>query len=316
VAGPRWRNDLKRKSPGWPRNVLAAFLITAFQLFPLSAGWAEPPIGSTESRALPANKSRVLSPDPNRLNDRGDSATNNRSSLSLLAEAVEWKYFMNSGLRKICNDKSLVFLFGATPLRLDVRLITGLRAIDWRDLGSGICPAEPVRTWYISIRYPADPEAKRILDEHGLPHWIDISNAHLTAGATRFPTAPETRRTLPNGSAIEDITNLFEGTRGSRDRSIRAYLIVHPPQRNEIQPRAVVISCVGLLDRTPARGCTAHRYRVGPDLIIEYLFRPAGVHVPHSVWPSLPVREPDDFPALDLRVRAWISDIIVRRRAP
>lgn len=207
------------------------------------------------------------------------------------------------------------FVFGGTSLFVDLRLfsVPSLQQI-WARTNRN-CPTEPEHAQRGGgLFFYLGREIGRVKEERN----IQFTQLHLGGSGVdlsergEMPTDPLARRSFPDGSYVEDITE-HAAAWGVISIGSRAYRLQHAATPGRGLPPPIRMRCSDVPDRSAYvmhRTCST-TYRYGPDLGVRYEFavsRGDPLRQPPGT-PNASIAEPDGLLAFDARIRAWIDDL-------
>ena len=206
------------------------------------------------------------------------------------------------------------FVFRNTSLLMDPNWIGIASMSEVNAQTDGKCPEGKVKLYEITIYQPRPPAVRRFFVSRGLPNFIQIRAPHGgDPQRSEVYTTPSTRRHLPDGGYIEDVTDKYARNVLRKDliRTTRNYRLELPATPTDPEPMPFIVSCTGNPNEHPGRWCSTASFRYGSDIVMGYRFRQNRHDIASERWPTPDgsISEPDGFLAMAGRLREWLDEI-------
>jgi hypothetical protein len=221
------------------------------------------------------------------------------------AQIVNWRY------RKVCPAGHLTEIaIGKARIAVELRMLDGISLAPEQPVPTG-CPIGAIRAKQI-LFYALTPELVETYRRHGLrlTRLILADPDRRYGGPAEIPVSPDNRIQIEGIGFIEDITAVGKNPNGPDGKMYRLQPI---SQTDDHDVPPILMLCAGdPVNGIPKRRNCYTTYTLNGDLIVTYEIRQDHRNDPQEVvglLPAGPIAEPHDLPAIDARVRAWISEM-------
>jgi hypothetical protein len=209
--------------------------------------------------------------------------------------------------QKVCPaGHETEIVMGQMHLHVEMRLIARLEIEDFQDVPDG-CPAGAIFVRSMSFGgILGTKEYDDLIQSRGLPlNYMELDR--IVPERYREPAEiPEDRdrRIVVEGIGYIDDISHWPPLSSPASRKYRLHYLSLPG----VAPSTIEMICHGDVQTRRWRYCSTY-YRYG-DLRVEYEFQQE-TKFPHDQYRPAPVKEPDEFLAMDTGIRAWIESMLL-----